>query len=64
MSASGPIDLAVPDFDAVHRDVPYDIDFDTSIVKTAGAVRRVRARLSSGEALTAFDLLRARRGSA
>lgn len=60
----GPIDLAVPDFDAVHRDVPYDIDFDTSIVKTAGAVRRVRARLSSGEALTAFDLLRARRGSA
>ena len=59
----GPIDLAVPDFDAVHHDVPYDVDFDTSIVSTADAVHRVRARLSSDEALTAFDLLRARRGS-
>jgi chloramphenicol 3-O phosphotransferase len=56
----GPIDLAVPDFDAVHRDVPYDVDFDTSVVTTSEAVRLVRARLGSPEPFTAFDSLRDR----
>ena len=28
----GRVDLAVPDFDALHRDIIYDVDFDTSIV--------------------------------
>ncbi len=59
----GPIDLAVPDFDAVHRDVPYDIDFDSSVVSAAEAVALVRARLGSAEPFTAFAALRTRRGS-
>lgn len=59
----GPIELAVPDFDAVHRDVRYDIDFDTSVVSPAEAVALVRARLGSPEPFTAFEALRAKRGS-
>jgi chloramphenicol 3-O phosphotransferase len=59
----GSIDLAVPDFDAVHHDVPYDIDFDTSVVTTAEAVTLIRARLDSGVPFTAFAELSARRRS-
>lgn len=57
----GPIELAVPDFEAVHRSVLYDVDFDTSVVGTADAVALVRARLDSGRPFTAFEALRARR---
>jgi chloramphenicol 3-O phosphotransferase len=57
----GPIDLAVPDFDALHRDVSYDVDFDTSVTPIADAVRLIRDQLRSPA--TAFDVLRARRAT-
>jgi chloramphenicol 3-O phosphotransferase len=57
----GPIDLAVPDFDALHRDVSYDVDFDTSVTAVADAVRLIRDQLRSPA--TAFDVLRARRAT-
>lgn len=61
--AGGPIDLAVPDFDAVHRDVRYDVDVDTSVTPVAEAVDRISARLASPDPLTAFAVLRGRRRS-
>jgi chloramphenicol 3-O phosphotransferase len=59
----GPIDLAVPDFDAVHTDVPYDVDFDTSVVSVPDAVALIRARLRSPEPTTGFGVLRRRGGT-
>ena len=56
----GPIDLAVPDFDAVHRDLPYDVDYDSSRIPVADAVAIVRARIESPVPFTAFEALRAR----
>jgi hypothetical protein len=51
----------VPDFDALHRDVSYDVDFDTSVTAVADAVRLIRDQLRSPA--TAFDVLRARRAT-
>ena len=57
---AGPIDLAVPDFERVHANVPYDVAFDTSVVGVAEALALIRARLHSGPPFTAFDELRTR----
>jgi|GEM_PF-1213238 len=54
----GPVELAVPDFDQVHADRPYDVEFDTSVTSTAEVVERIRAALGSRSAPTAFDLMR------
>ena len=58
-----PVDLAVPWFDQVHADRPYDVEFDTSVISTAEAVAHIRAFLASGRPPTAFDVLRARRAA-
>jgi chloramphenicol 3-O phosphotransferase len=55
----GPIDLAVPDFELVHADRPYDVDFDTSVTSTSEAVVLIRDALNRPP--TAFDILRSRR---
>jgi chloramphenicol 3-O phosphotransferase len=60
---SGPLDLAIPDFDLVHADRPYDVEFDTSVTSTADAVTLIRTAIAAGRPPTAFDILRARRGA-
>jgi len=57
---NGPIDLAIPDFDLVNADRPYDVEFDTSLTSTAQAVALIRTVLSSGRPPTAFDVIRSR----
>lgn len=57
----GPIELAIPDFDLVHADRLYDVEFDTSVTSTADAVRLIRDRLAAGRPSTAFGILRSRR---
>ena len=58
----GPVDLAVPDFDAVHEGVLYDVDFDTSVISPLQAVALVRGRVESGAPFTAFETLSRRHG--
>jgi chloramphenicol 3-O phosphotransferase len=58
---SGPLDLAIPDFDLVHAERPYDVEFDTSVTSIAEAAALIREALTAGGPPTAFDVLRSQR---
>ena len=54
----GPIELAVPDFDLVHADRQYDVEFDSSVTSTPDAVAMIREALDSGRPPSAFESMR------
>jgi chloramphenicol 3-O phosphotransferase len=58
---SGPLDLAIPDFDLVHAGRPYDVEFDTSMTSIPEAVLLIREALATGRPPSAFEVLRSRR---